>query len=274
MRLFCPEPVKPGKRVDAAACHAYRQDMTDPRLYCDSSLSAAAEIRLGRDESHYLISVMRRKTGDKVRLFNAQDGEWEAEIGAADRKGALLTVGARLRVAQGVPDLDLLFAPVKKARTDFIVEKATELGVRRIRPMLTQRTIADKVRIDRLGALAKEAAEQTERFDLPEIFEAEKLAAILDGWPADRVLIYCDEAGEALPMATALRDRPTNKAAILIGPEGGFTPEERARIRSLPSALPVSLGPRILRADTAAAAALSLWQSQCGDWAGGAQPRE
>lgn len=248
--------------------------MTDPRLYCGTPLRAGAEIRPGRDESHYLVSVMRRKAGDKVRLFNAQDGEWSAVIIAADRKGVVLQAGDKLRAAQGVPDLDLLFAPVKKTRTDFIVEKATELGARRIRPVLTQRTIAGKVRIDRLAALAREAAEQTERFDLPEIFEAEKLSAVLDGWPTDRILIFCDEAGDALPMAEALRDRVINRAAILIGPEGGFTPEERERIRSLPSALPVSLGPRILRADTAALAALTLWQSGCGDWSGGAQPRE
>jgi len=248
--------------------------MTDPRLYCQTALSPAAEIKLGRDESHYLVSVMRRKVGDKVRLFNAQDGEWEAELGAADRKGAILIVQTKLRAAQGVPDLDLLFAPVRKNRTDFIVEKATELGVRRIRPVLTRRTIADKVRIDRMSALAREASEQTERFDLPELFEARKLMAVLDGWPDDRLLIFCDEAGDALPMRDALKARVTDKAAILIGPEGGFTPEERELIRSLPSAIPVSLGPRILRADTAVAAALSLWQSQCGDWSGGAQPRE
>jgi len=266
--------MKWGKRVDVALSHAYRQRMTDPRLFCLSALTLSAEIKLGRDESHYLVSVMRRKVGDKVRLFNAQDGEWSAVIAAADRKGAALVVDAKLRSAQSVPDLDLLFAPVKKSRTDFIVEKATELGVQRIRPVLTQRTIADKVRIDRLGALAREAAEQTERFDLPEIYEAEKLGSVLESWSADRVLIFCDEAGDAKPMADALRDRPMIKAAILIGPEGGFTQDERERIRSLPTALPVSLGPRILRADTAAAAALSVWQSQCGDWAGGAQPRE
>jgi len=248
--------------------------MTDPRLYCGDPLRASDEIRLGRDESHYLVSVMRRQAGDMVRLFNAQDGEWRAVILTADRKGTVLRPEEKLRSAQGVPDIDLLFAPVKKARTDFIVEKATELGVRRIRPVLTQRTIADKVRIDRLAALAREAAEQTERFDLPEIFEAEKLEAVLNGWPADRVLIFCDEAGEAPPMAEALRGRGTGKAAILIGPEGGFTPEERDRIRSLPAAMPVSLGPRILRADTAVAAALTLWQSGCGDWAGHAQPRD
>jgi len=264
----------PGKRVDAAASHAYRQDMTDPRLYCSNPLRASAEIRLGRDESHYLVSVMRRKAGDKVRLFNPQDGEWSADIAAADRKGVSLRLEKKLRAAQRVPDLDLLFAPVKKARTDFIVEKATELGVRRIRPVLTRRTIADKVRLDRLSALVREAAEQTERFDLPEIFEAEKLESVLDGWPADRVLFFCDEAGDAMPMAEALRGHETGKAAILTGPEGGFTSEERDYIRSLPIAIPVSLGPRILRADTAAAAALTLWQSCCGDWSGGAQARE
>lgn len=274
MAANCPELSESGKRVDVMGAGAYRQIMSDPRLYCELSLSDGAQLSLSRDESHYLVAVMRRKTGDKVRLFNAKDGEWMARITAADRKSVSLTVETLLRAPQAVPDLELLFAPVKKSRTDFIVEKATELGVRHIRPVLTQRTIADKVRIDRLAALAREAAEQTERFDLPEISDAEKLSRVLDQWPADRVLIYCDEAGNALPMAEALKGRAREKAAILIGPEGGFSPEERAQIRALPFAIPVSLGPRILRADTAAAAALTLWQSVCGDWAGGAQPRE
>ncbi|MEE2525318.1 16S rRNA (uracil(1498)-N(3))-methyltransferase [Hyphobacterium sp. HN65] len=248
--------------------------MSDPRLYCDLALSEGASIPLDKDASHYLVSVMRRREGETVRLFNGKDGEWTAEISTANRKGALLTVQARLRASAGVPDVDLLFAPVKKARTDFIVEKATELGVRRLRPVITRRTIAERVRTDRLAALAREAAEQTERFDLPEIAEAEALERVLAGWPEERVLIFCDEAGDAAPMAQALAGLGGRPVAILTGPEGGFTPEEREIIRAIPSAIPVSLGPRILRADTAAAAALTLFQAICGDWAGDAQPRE
>ncbi|GJL97239.1 MAG: ribosomal RNA small subunit methyltransferase E [Hyphobacterium sp.] len=270
----CPETFESGKRVDVAGAGAYRHFMSDPRLYCEHSLSDGASVSPSREESHYLVSVMRRKIGDKVIFFNAKDGEWSARIVTADRKTVTLTVETLQRAPQSVPDLELLFAPVKKSRTDFIVEKATELGVRHIRPVLTRRTIVDKVRIDRLSALAREAAEQTERFDLPKISEAEKLDAVLRDWPNDRMLIFCDEAGDAMPMLEALRDRATSKAAILIGPEGGFTTEERAQIRALPVTLPVSLGPRILRADTAAAAALTIWQSVCGDWTGGAQPRE
>lgn len=248
--------------------------MSDPRLYCDHSLSDGVEILLDKDASHYLVSVMRRREGENVRLFNGKGGEWLARISAANRKGASLVVGQQLREPASVPDVELLFAPVKKARTDFIVEKATELGVRRIRPVITRRTIADKVRTDRLSALAREAAEQTERFDLPEISEAETLDRALAGWPADRALIFCDEAGDAAPLAAALAGLGSGKVAILIGPEGGFTPEERGQIRAVPNAIPVSLGPRILRADTAAAAALTLYQAHCGDWQGNAQPRE
>jgi 16S rRNA (uracil1498-N3)-methyltransferase len=248
--------------------------MNSPRLYCAQALAAGLRLELPRDESHYLISVMRRREGETVRLFNAKDGEWSAAVVAADRKRAGLEVGVRLRAPYPVPDLELLFAPVKKNRTDFIVEKATELGVRTIRPVITQRTIADKVRTDRLSALAKEAAEQTERLDLPDIVAAERLEACLDQWPDRRPLIFCDEAGDAPLMPEALSERAPGPISILIGPEGGFTPEERARIRSLPGAIAVTLGPRILRADTAAVAALTLFQAHHGDWAANAQPRE
>ncbi|MCF8880879.1 16S rRNA (uracil(1498)-N(3))-methyltransferase [Hyphobacterium sp. SN044] len=279
--------------------------MNIPRLYLDQPLSEGSEFRLGKDDTHYLVTVMRRGSGDPVRVFNARDGEWQAGVSEASRKAAVLTLGPQLRPAQSVPDLDLLFAPVKKARTDFIVEKATELGVRRIRPVMTRFTQAERVRTDRFQALAKEAAEQTERFDIPEVFEAEALDRVLDDWDESRVLIYCDEAGDdpdapwggdagragpALEVFRALHPTPTLpsrggsqdgvslpppsgegrggglKAAILIGPEGGFSPEERDRLRSLPFVRAISLGPRILRADTAAVAALTLWQAMCGDW--------
>ena len=410
----------------------YASRMNIPRLYLDQPLGEGVELHLGKDDTHYLVTVMRRSAGDPVRVFNARDGEWQAEVAEASRKAAQLTLGPKLRAAQAVPDLDLLFAPVKKARTDFIVEKATELGVRRIRPVMTRFTQAERVRTDRFQALAKEATEQTERLDIPEIFEAEALDRVLDGWDESRTLIHCDEAGDdpdapwggeagragpaldvfrsllrtregdlstipppppgegrgggrplsesrTLAQAKRLRERPTKsehalwailkqlkrpglhfrrqvavgpyiadfaclsarliveadggghgsesddrrdrwfeengyrvirvwnneisdnpegvaerigselevhptptlpsrggsgaapafpaiRAAILIGPEGGFSPEERTRLRSLPFVRTISLGPRILRADTAAVAALTLWQAVCGDW--------
>ncbi|WP_421792502.1 16S rRNA (uracil(1498)-N(3))-methyltransferase [Hyphobacterium sp.] len=248
--------------------------MSDPRLYCDQPLSESASIALGAGDSHYLVSVMRRTTGDGVRLFNAEDGEWQVKLSEANRKAAVLTVQKRLRAPVTTPDVELCFAPVKKNRTNFIVEKATELGVRRIVPVMTQRTIAQTVRTDRMMSLAKEAAEQTERLDLPEIGEAEKLKPWLDQRPSDRTLIFCDEAGDAAPMADTLNAMPGQSVTILIGPEGGFTPDERDLIRSQPGALAVSLGPRILRADTAVAAALTLYQALCGDWRAQAQGRD
>lgn len=274
--------------------------MNIPRIYLDTDLRQGARLSLGKDETHYLATVMRRSAGDPVRVFNARDGEWAAEVTKASRKSATLELGECLRSPVAVPDLDLLFAPVKKSRTDFIVEKATELGVRRIRPVMTRFTQAERVRTDRFQSLAKEAAEQTERFDIPEIYDAEPLERVLDGWDETRVLIYCDEAGDdpeaqwggqdgragpALEVFQSLLQGaggenepllppPTwegrgggLKAAILIGPEGGFSPEERDRLRSLPFVRAIGLGPRILRADTAAVAALTLWQAALGDWA-------
>lgn len=257
--------------------------MNIPRLHLDTALTAGCDIRLGKDDTHYLVTVMRRGQSDPVRLFNARDGEWLAEVSEASRKAAVLSVSTKLRDAARVPDLDLLFAPVKKARTDFIVEKATELGARRIRPVLTRFTQSERVRTDRFMSIAKEAAEQTERLDIPDIAEAMTLDRVLDGWDSERALIFCDEAGDdpdapwggeagragpALDVFRSLQPAPAiPSTAILIGPEGGFSPDERERLRGLPFVRAISLGPRILRADTAAVAALTLWQATLGDWA-------
>ncbi len=250
----------------------------DPRLFLDISLTRDAEIALKKDQAHYLVNVMRRKTGDTVRLFNGRDGEWRAEIVDAGKRAATLRLTAQTREQYDPPDLWLLFAPVKKARTDFIAEKATELGVTKLQPVFTRFTNSERVRTDRLSALAKEAAEQTERLDLPEIAEPLILDAILDGWDETRPLIYCDEAGDeadapwggnaarAAPAFAKLVGLKTEKLAVLIGPEGGFSPEERARLRGLAFVVPVGLGPRILRADTATVAVLTLVQAAWGDW--------
>jgi len=226
--------------------------------------------------------VLRLAEGDCFRGFNATDGEWRLRIETKQRKEMHARAEALLRASRPTPDLDLMFAPVKRHATDLIVEKATELGVRRLRPVITQRTIAETVRLDRLNAIAREAAEQTERFDAPSIEAPVALFRVLDGWDPARLLVFADEAGDdpeapwggdrgrAAPILEAARARPGRpaKLALLIGPEGGFTADERRALRALPSVMPVSLGPRILRAETAAIAALSIIQSVWGDWVG------
>ena len=250
----------------------------EPRIYLNTDLSSNAELFLDKDQAHYLITVMRRKAGHGVRVFNGRDGEWRAEVAEAGRRSATLRILEQTRAQTSPPDLALCFAPVKKTRTDFIVEKATELGARSITPVMTARTIADRVKTERLSLIAREAAEQTERLDLPEIGEAVSLTALIKGWNASRILIFCDEAGEdgerpwggetgrAMPIRTQLGAAKAERWAILIGPEGGFAAEERRLLRAQPGVLPVTLGPRILRADTAVAAAMSVWQALHGDW--------
>jgi 16S rRNA (uracil1498-N3)-methyltransferase len=233
------------------------------RLFVPGKLEDGETIGLGPEQSHYLRDVMRRSVGDEVVLFNERDGEWRAIVAAVDRRGVSLTPRGRTRAFALGPDLELIVAPIKRPRLESVVEKATELGVRRIRLAITRFTQGDRVKLERLEAIAIEAAEQTGRLDVPEVAGPEKLGDMLDGW-GDRQLIFCDEGGEALPMLGMLQ-RP-EAASILIGPEGGFSPEERNRLRALPFVIPVSLGPRILRADTAAMAALVLWQSKLGDW--------
>jgi 16S rRNA (uracil1498-N3)-methyltransferase len=230
-----------------------------PRLFVDQALAEGLNVTV---EGNYLAAVLRLGPGDKVKLFDDRTGEWLAEIVEAGKKRVALTVGERLRERELVPDLWLLFAPIKRGRIDWLVEKATELGVARLVPVVTRRTIVDRLNLDRLRAHAVEAAEQCERTALPELVEPGKLDAILREWPEGRILYFADEGGGA-PLAAAAVPGP---AAILIGPEGGFTEEERAAIRALPAARPVSLGPRILRADTAALAAISLWMAAAGDW--------
>ncbi|MFW6300479.1 MAG: RsmE family RNA methyltransferase, partial [Oceanicaulis sp.] len=313
----------------------------EPRLHLDAPFSAGARLDLDKDQAHYLVNVMRRSAGDTLRVFNGEDGEWRAEIAEAGKRRAALTLVEQTRAQTAAPDLHLFFSPVKKARTDFIVEKATELGASAITPVMTRRTMADRVRTDRLQALVREAAEQTERLDLPGVGEPVSLVQMLKGWDDGRHLIFCDEAGDeastpwggeagrAAPILEALtryaphstpglpsrggreaesasvhssdatsfspvevstrgrnsppfpsggegaksgpRDRTTartggesanaRKWAILIGPEGGFDPEERPLLRGQAFVVPVTLGPRILRADTAVAAAMSVWQA-------------
>lgn len=242
--------------------------MPNPRLMIDAALSANAEIALDEAQAHHAGTVLRLDAGDQLRVFNASDGEWRARILEKTKRGVRVRVEEKLRDARAVPDLELLFAPVKRHATDLIVEKATELGVRRLRPIITQRTIAETVRTDRLAAIAREAAEQTERFDSPEILEPVSLGRALDGWDAARPLIFADEEGDAPPVLQALHSRTEvpRALALLIGPEGGFTADERRTLRARGFVIPVSLGPRILRAETAVIAALGVIQSAWGDW--------
>lgn len=205
---------------------------------------------------------MRLGEGAEVKLFDDLTGEWLARIIQAERKRMTLTVVRKLREREAVPDLWLLFAPIKRGRIDWLVEKATELGVDRLVPVLTRRTIVDRLNADRLRAHVIEAAEQCERTALPTLDEPQKLDALLRRWPSGRALLFADEAGGE-PLAEAAAPGPS---AILIGPEGGFTDEERTSIRAVGEVKPVSLGPRILRADTAAVAATSLWMAAAGDW--------
>jgi 16S rRNA (uracil1498-N3)-methyltransferase len=231
-----------------------------PRLYVEEILAPNAMLTLDGAAANYLTNVLRLTAGAEVKLFDDRSGEWLARIEEAGRRRVTLRIARHLREREEVPDLWLLFAPVKRGRIDWLVEKATELGVARLVPVITRRTVVDRLNIDRLRAHAIEAAEQCERTALPMLEEPRKLAAALGDWPAGRALYFADEAG-----GEPFRPAP-GAAAILIGPEGGFTDEERAAIRALPQARPVSLGPRILRADTAALAAVSLWMAAAGDW--------
>ncbi|HZV83861.1 MAG TPA: 16S rRNA (uracil(1498)-N(3))-methyltransferase [Brevundimonas sp.] len=235
------------------------------RLHVPQPLAPEAAVLPTLDQSRYLTQVMRLKIGDRLLVFNGVGGEWRCVIAEVLKKGVVLRAEEQVRPQSTGPDLELLVSVVKKSALEFAVEKATELGVRRIRLVVTHRTQTQHVRMDRLDAIAIEAAEQTGRVDVPMIEEPAKLADLLDGWEAGRRMMFCDETGGA-PAVQAVAQAGPGPWAILIGPEGGFSPEERERLRALSFTTAVSLGPRILRADTAATAALTLWQAAVGDW--------
>jgi 16S rRNA (uracil1498-N3)-methyltransferase len=239
------------------------------RLFVPDLLCLDAEIVPAADQARYLTTVMRQGVGDAVALFNGRDGEWRAVVAEVSKRGCRLRIEVQTRAQAVGPDVDLVVALVKRARLETIVEKAAELGARRVRLAITRRTNADHTNVARLQAIAVEAAEQTGRMDAPQVCGPERLDALLDAWPVERGLMFCDEAGDARPALEALAAASLETDAgfsVLIGPEGGFAPEERERLRALPFVTPVSLGPRILRADTAAISALTLWQAALGDW--------
>lgn len=241
-------------------------DFAKIRLFVEDDLGQGREIGLDAGQTHYLANVMRKKVGDVVLVFNGRDGEWLAEITRHGKKAVDLKITSLSRRQVVTPDLELLFAPVKKLRLDFLVQKAAELGVSAIRPVITERTNA-KVNEARMVANVIEAAEQCGRLDVPEIRPQVKLGVLLDEWPSERRLVFCDEARDTSGLAEALGQYGHKGPwSILIGPEGGFSEAERKLLRDFPEAIPVSLGPRVMRSDTAALAALAVFQAVKGDW--------
>jgi len=253
-----------------------------PRLYVQAPLDACEFLTINDSQTHYLKVVLRREPGDPVRVFNGKDGEFSATITELKKKSGIVKLGELLRPQDKEPELTLFFAPVKRPALEAIVQKATELGVSRLCPVLTERTVAPKLNIERLQMIAIEAAEQSYRLSTPRVATPVKLKSAIDDLFTDQYIYFCDEAGDdetqewggdrgrAPAMLEVLKiiDRKPQKGAILIGPEGGFSPAERAQLRANDNVKSVSLGPRILRADTAAIAALTLWQACLGDWGG------
>ena len=241
-------------------------DFNSQRLFVRDGLSAGATVVADRGQANYLLNVLRRKSGDEILLFNGRDGEWRARIDATGRRGCVVEAVEQMRAQVPAPDLHYLFAPLKHARLDYLVQKAVEMGVGRLRPVFTRHTQASRVNVERMEANAIEAAEQCGILAIPAIDAPLPLDTILGDWPAERRLIFCDEGAPAVAPAAVLGELAAGPAALLVGPEGGFAPEERETLRRLPYVVPLSLGPRILRADTAAVAALALVQAFIGDW--------
>ena len=243
-----------------------RYDFNAHRLFVEARLAAGAPVACSAEQANYLRNVLRLGGGEPVLVFNGRDGEWRARLAEVGKRGAALIVEAQVRPQEGGPDIDYLFAPLKRARLDYLVQKATEMGVARLRPVLTRHTMPERVNIERMRANAIEAAEQCGILRIPEVHAPDKLERVVAGWDADRTLIFCDEgSGERDPLATLGKLRP-GPLALLIGPEGGFADAERELLSSKPFVTCIPLGPRILRADTAAVAALALLNAVLGDW--------
>jgi 16S rRNA (uracil1498-N3)-methyltransferase len=236
------------------------------RLYIASDLGEGARHVCDASQTNYLAGVLRLDAGAELLVFNGRDGEWLAEIAEVGRRTCVLAPVKRVRPQSGGPDLHYLFAPLKHARLDYMVQKATELGVSRLQPVMTQRTIAGRVNLERMRANVIEAAEQCGILRVPEVAEAAMLERVLAGWDPARRLVFCDEAADLEPPLSVLKRLEPGSFAVLVGPEGGFTVDERDTLRRLPFVTPLSLGPRIMRADTAAVAALALINATAGDW--------
>jgi 16S rRNA (uracil1498-N3)-methyltransferase len=238
---------------------------TTPRLHLDAELTPAHDIALSREQGHYLTHVLRLVGGDVVEVFNARDGAWLAYLTDVGKKAVNIRCERRVGDVTPPPDIDYLFAPLKHARLDYMVQKATELGARRLRPVMTARTIAERVNLERMRANVIEAAEQCNLVFVPEVLEPQPLAKVIALWEPSRRLIFCDETGVRVSPLGVLRG-VSPPAAVLVGPEGGFTEDERRLLKSQPFVAGISLGPRILRADTVAIAALAVVQAAIGDW--------
>lgn len=242
------------------------RDLTSQRLYLDSALEAGTEIALTREQTNYLINVLRLKDGDTILVFNVRDGEWRGELRSLSKRAASIVPVELVRHQETGPDIHLLFAPLKRARLDYLVQKAAELGVRRLCPVVTQHTVAERVNLDRMRANVIEAAEQCGILYLPDLEAPVKLAKALDDWHGRGPLVFCDEAAAISDPVAALSGLGPGPVGVVVGPEGGFSAAERESLLALPHVRAVSLGPRIMRADTAAVAILSLVNAVAGDW--------
>ena len=243
-----------------------RYDFNAQRLFDEADLAEGAGVVCSGEQANYLRNVLRLTPGDAILVFNGRDGEWRAEIAEVAKRTTGLAVRERIRPQEHGPDIDYLFAPLKRSRLDYMVQKAAEMGVSRLRPVLTRRTVAERVNTERMRANAIEAAEQCGILHVPETCEPVKLQQALESWDPARRLIFCDEGSEHHAPLTVLAELPPGPLALLIGPEGGFEGSERELLSSLPFVTRISLGPRILRADTAAVAALALVNAVLGDW--------
>jgi 16S rRNA (uracil1498-N3)-methyltransferase len=251
-------------------------DFNAQRLFVEAPLDGGAIVRLDGEQANYLINVLRLKPGDAVHVFNGRDGEWRARLVPGGRRDAALACETQVRPQHGGPDLDYVFAPLKRSRLDYMVQKAVEMGAARLVPVLTRRTVAERVNLERMRANAIEAAEQCGILRIPEIAEPRPLAKVAGGWPADRGLVFCDEGADIAAPVEALRAALASSAAtgwgtpprlaVLVGPEGGFDEAERRLLLAIPGVIRMSLGQRIIRADTAAVAALALVNAVAGDW--------
>jgi 16S rRNA (uracil1498-N3)-methyltransferase len=242
-------------------------DYRTPRLYVDVPLAGAREVVLDRDQANYLLNVLRLKRGDVLLLFNGRDGEWQAHLAGAGKKALIAELGARTREQPHAPDLHFLFAPLKHARLDYLVQKAVEMGASRLQPVITRHTQVARVNLERMRANVIEAAQQCGILALPEVAAPVAFDGMVENIEAGRLLVFCDERAEVQdPVAALAAVRGGRPLAVLIGPEGGFAEEERAALLKRPNVARIALGPRILRADTAAIAALALVQAVLGDW--------
>jgi len=259
MQLVRLKPRCEGKEQEVSECRA-------PRLYVIARLAPGEAVELSTGQAHYLRSVLRLGAGAAVTAFNASDGEWLCRIAEIGKRGAQLMIERRMRPPEPEPDLWLLFAPIKRGRIDWLVEKATELGASALLPVWTARTQAERLNLERLRAHAIEAAEQSERLSVPELRSPEALGRVLAAWPAERRLIVCDESGAGEPIGAVAARLPVGPMALLVGPEGGFDQTELDALGKLSFVTRVGLGPRVLRAETAALAALAVYQATAGDW--------